>query len=299
MANTREIRQRMRSISNIGQITKAMKMVAAARLRRAQERATSSHPFADKIESLLNTALSDKTLASHLSVSDFPLLESRSIKKTGFIVVSADKGLAGAYNSNLLKYAMAEVADCEEYYLITSGRKAKEYFQHRGFHIDKDFFGSSDKPTFPYAEELARAVTESFIAGELDEVRLIYTHFKSTLSQTPRTIQLLPISTAGRIEETFGDEEESDEMGDVIFEPDAKGVLQHLLPSYVRTTIYAALMQSAASELGARMTAMTSATDNATDLLRTLELKHNKARQAGITNEINEIVGGAEALQQS
>ena len=292
MPNPREIHRRMRSVKNIQQITKAMKMVAAARLRRAQEKAASTRPFADKIESLLLTAVSDKTALAQLSKKDAPLLEQRPVRKTGFIVVAADKGLAGAYNSNLLKHAVAEIAEADSYYLVTVGRKAKEFFQHRGYDVAKDVFGLSDKPNFEYAEQIAKIAVDAFKSGQADEVKLISTRFKSALSYTPETQTLLPVAPPAG-------EGKSGEAGDVMFEPSGEVLLAQLLPYYVNTKIYAALMQSAASELGARMTAMSSATDNASDLLRSLELSYNKARQAGITREINEIVGGAEALQQS
>lgn len=292
MPNPREIHRRMRSVKNIQQITKAMKMVAAARLRRAQEKAASTRPFADKIESLLLTAVSDKAALAELSKKDAPLLAQRPVRKTGFIVVAADKGLAGAYNSNLLKHAVAEIAEADSYYLVTVGRKAKEFFQHRGYDVAKDVFGLSDKPNFEYAEQIAKIAVDAFKSGQADEVKLISTRFKSALSYTPETQTLLPVAPPAG-------EGKSGETGDVMFEPSGEALLAQLLPYYVNTKIYAALMQSAASELGARMTAMSSATDNASDLLRSLELSYNKARQAGITREINEIVGGAEALQQS
>jgi F-type H+-transporting ATPase subunit gamma len=229
---------------------------------------------------------------AELSKKDAPLLAQRPVRKTGFVVVAADKGLAGAYNSNLLKHAVAEIAEADSYYLVTVGRKAKEFFQHRGYDVAKDFLGLSDKPNFEYAEQIAKAAVDAFKSGEVDEVKLISTRFKSALSYTPETLNLLPVVPPAA-------EGKSAEAGDVMFEPSGEALLAQLLPYYVNTKIYAALMQSAASELGARMTAMSSATDNASALLRSLELSYNKARQAGITNEINEIVGGAEALQQS
>ncbi|MER2139171.1 MAG: ATP synthase F1 subunit gamma, partial [Succiniclasticum sp.] len=269
MANPREIHRRMRSVKNIQQITKAMKMVAAARLRRAQEKATSTRPFADKIESLLLTAVSDKAALAELSKKDAPLLAQRPVRKTGFVVVAADKGLAGAYNSNLLKHAVAEIAEADSYYLVTVGRKAKEFFQHRGYDVAKDFLGLSDKPNFEYAEQIAKAAVDAFKSGEVDEVKLISTRFKSALSYTPETLNLLPVVPPAA-------EGKSAEAGDVMFEPSGEALLAQLLPYYVNTKIYAALMQSAASELGARMTAMSSATDNASALLRSLELSYNK-----------------------
>lgn len=312
MPNPREIHRHMRSVGNIQQITKAMKMVAAARLRRAQEKAASSRPFAEKIETLLTTALSDSSVQNKINLQLNPLLQEREVKKTCIIVISADKGLAGPYNTNVLKHAVAELMDRDDYCLITVGRKAKEYFEHRGYDVAKSYFGLSDKPNFDYAEQIAKAASDGFVTGEFDEVKLIYTHFKSALSFTPETVNLLPVIPPAEegmpvVKITDGydsvddmDEDmDEEEIGKVIFEPSPNTTLKSLVPYYVKTLIYAGLMQSAASELGARMTAMSAATDNASDLLRSLELSYNKARQAGITREINEIVGGAEALQQS
>lgn len=306
MATPREIHRHIKSVKNIQQITKAMKMVAAARLRRAQEKAASSRPFSEKVKELLATAVSDKATMRNLDYNEHPLLQERPIKRSAYIVVSSDKGLAGAYNSNLLKHALVELMDQDDYVLITVGRKAKDFFSRRGFDIEESFFGFSDKPTYDDADEIAYLAKKLFTSGVVDEVILIYTQFKSALSFTPLSKKLLPvvpppIGEATDNMEPFDDEEgklaDEEEVGDVIFEPSASETLKYLVPYYVKTITYAALMQAAASELGARMTAMSSATDNANDLLKSLELSYNKARQAGITREINEIVGGAEALQ--
>ena len=304
MATPREIHRHMKSVKNIQQITKAMKMVAAARLRRAQEKAASSRPFADKIKELLITAVSDKAMLARLSYEEHPLLEQRPVKRIGYIVVSGDKGLAGAYNSNLLKFATAQIMSQEEYTLITVGRKAKDFFTRRGFAVEESFFGFSDKPTYNEARMIANTVAKLFISGKVDEVVLIYTKFKSALSFVPEAIPLLPVvpptqeGEAAAADQSWDDNgAEDDSITDIIFEPAADQTLKYLVPYYAETLTYTALMQSAASELGARMTAMSSATDNASDLLKSLELSYNKARQAGITREINEIVGGAEALQ--
>lgn len=305
MATPREIHRHMKSVKNIQQITKAMKMVAAARLRRAQEKAASSRPFADKIKELLSTAVSDKAMLARLSVEEHPLLEQRPVKRVGYIVVTSDKGLAGAYNSNVLKFAVAQLMDQEDYALVTVGRKAKDFFTRRGFDVEESYFGFSDKPTYNEARMIANAVAKLFTSGKVDEVILIYTRFKSALSFVPEAISLLPVVPPTAENEASANdagwdndfEEEDDSIPDIIFEPSADQTLKYLVPYYAETLTYTALMQSAASELGARMTAMSSATDNASDLLKSLELSYNKARQAGITREINEIVGGAEALQ--
>ena len=193
MATPREIHRHMKSVKNIQQITKAMKMVAAARLRRAQEKAASSRPFADKIKELLITAVSDKAMLARLSYEEHPLLEQRPVKRIGYIVVSGDKGLAGAYNSNLLKFATAQIMSQEEYTLITVGRKAKDFFTRRGFEVEESFFGFSDKPTYNEARMIANTVAKLFISGKVDEVVLIYTKFKSALSFVPEAIPLLPV----------------------------------------------------------------------------------------------------------
>lgn len=305
MATPREIHRHMKSVKNIQQITKAMKMVAAARLRRAQEKAASSRPFADKIKELLTTAVSDKAMLARLSVEEHPLLEQRPVKRVGYIVVTGDKGLAGAYNSNVLKFALAQLMDQEDYALVTVGRKAKDFFARRGFDVEESYFGFSDKPTYNEARMIANAVAKLFTSGKVDEVILIYTKFKSALSFVPEAIPLLPVVPPTAEGEAAANDtgwdndfdEEDDSITDIIFEPGADQTLKYLVPYYAETLTYTALMQSAASELGARMTAMSSATDNASDLLKSLELSYNKARQAGITREINEIVGGAEALQ--
>jgi F-type H+-transporting ATPase subunit gamma len=304
MATPREIHRHIKSVRNIQQITKAMKMVAAARLRRAQEKAASSHPFAEKIKALLATVVSDKKALANLKPGEQPLLAERPIKRVGYIVITSDKGLAGAYNANVLKYATVELMDKDDYVLFTAGRKAKDYFSRRGFDIQESFFGFSDRPSYDNANEIVQAAAKLFVDGVVDEVVIIYTKFKSALSFTPISERLLPVAPpeeTGKEEELFAESVEStiddDEMGDFIFEPSSSEILKHLVPYYVKTLMYAALMQSAASELGARMTAMSSATDNANDLIKSLEMSYNKARQAGITAEINEIVGGAEALQ--
>ena len=306
MATPREIHRHIKSVKNIQQITKAMKMVAAARLRRAQEKAASSRPFSEKVKELLATAVSDKTTMRNLDYAEHPLLQERPIKRSAYIVVSSDKGLAGAYNANLLKHALVELMDQDDCVRITVGRKAKDFFSRRGFDIEESFFGFSDKPTYDDADEIAYLAKKLFTSGVVDEVILIYTQFKSALSFTPLSKKLLPVvpPPVGEVADDmqpFDDEEGKlageEEAGDVIFEPSASETLKYLVPYYVKTITYAALMQAAASELGARMTAMSSAADNANDLLKSRELSYNKARQAGITREINEIVGGAEALQ--
>ncbi|QDR82110.1 ATP synthase F1 subunit gamma [Sporomusa termitida] len=283
MASARDIRRRIKSVKNIQQITKAMKMVAAARLRRAQERAIASKPYTDKIKEVLTSVAANIRDASH------PLLEVREVKQTAYLVLSADKGLAGAYSSNLMKEVLPQVRGRDNAKLVTVGRKARDYFKRRGYTIDGEYTGFTEKPSFQDAVMLAQLMAEKFAAGEYDEIYLVYTHFYSPINQKPTTIKLLPLAGIGEGDQT--------PQTEYLFEPSAAEVLGLLLPRYLETVIYGALLQAAASELGARMTAMGSATDNAQELISKLTLNYNKVRQATITREISEIVGGAEALK--
>jgi len=283
MANARDIRRRIRSVKNIQQITKAMKMVAAARLRRAQERAIASKPYTDKISDVL------ASVAAHTGDASHPLLTVRDVEQIGYLVLSADKGLAGAYSSNLVKEVLSQVRGKDNAVLVTVGRKARDYFKRRGYTIDGEYTGFSEKPSYQDAADLAQLMAGKFAAGEYDEIYLVYTQFYSPINQKPTTVKLLPVAGVGQEKET--------PQTEYIFEPSAGEVLNMLLPSYLKTVIYSALLQSAASELGARMTAMGSATDNAQELISKLTLNYNKVRQATITREITEIVGGAEALK--
>ena len=292
MATAREIRRHMKSVGNIGKITKAMKMVAAARLRRAQERAAASRPYAIKITEVLSNIVSDASILAGLDVKKHPLLQKREVKKVGYLVLCSDKGLAGAYSSNALKKAVAEISQCDkEVVIIASGRKARVFFPRRGYKVLSAHFGYSDRPSYDNAVEVAKDAAIRFAAQEFDELHIVYTIFKTALTQTPTSEKILPVEAPtngkGKAEASF------------IFEPSEDEALEVLAPKYLETVVYAALVQSAASELGSRMTAMSSATDNAAKLVQNLELSYNKARQASITRELNEIVGGVEALAQA
>lgn len=281
MPNAQDIRRRIKSVKSIEQITKAMKMVAAARLRKAQEKATASQPYTEKILKVLASVANGAPEAAH------PLLEIREVKRVAYVVLSADKGLAGAYSSNVIKEVLPQIAGKENVSLITVGRKARDYFKRRGYNVAEEYTGFSEKPTYQDAMTIANSLAEGFSAGIYDEIHLVYTKFHSALTQTPASVKLLPID----------DVSETKEQQEYIFEPSAENVLQFLLPQYLRSLIYGALLQAAASELGARMTAMGAATENAEELIAKLILNYNKIRQATITREISEIVGGAEALK--
>ncbi|SFL62596.1 ATP synthase F1 subunit gamma [Pelosinus propionicus] len=282
MPNAQDIRRRIKSVKNIEQITKAMKMVAAARLRKAQEKAAASLPYTEKVREVL------ASVAGHASDLSHPLLEVREVNNIAYLVLSADKGLAGAYSSNVIKEVVPRIAGKTNCSVITVGRKARDYFKHRGYRIDEEFTGFSEKPTLQHAIAIARSVAEGFKSGRYDEIHLSYTVFHSAITQKATTVKLLPIEDVTAVDAN---------PSDYIFEPSAEEVLNHLVPQYLETTIYGALLQASASELGARMTAMGSATDNAEELIAKLILNYNKIRQATITREISEIVGGAEALK--
>jgi F-type H+-transporting ATPase subunit gamma len=301
LASLQDIRRRIKSVKSIQQITKAMKMVAAARLRRAQQAAVANKPYADKMAEVV------ENVASNVGDFKHPLLETHPEGKELFLVVASDKGLAGAYASNVFKATTAQIPDKEAVDLITIGRKTQEHFKSREYHIVKSYIGISERPTFEHARAIASDIMERYESGSYSVIHIVYTRFVSAINSVPETFQLLPFeglvgqaSEEGSFDEDE-DEHEADEdeadFSEYIFEPSADEVLGFLLPQYLVTMIYAAQLQAAASELSSRMTAMSNATDNAEDLIKKLDLHYNKVRQANITREITEIVGGAEALK--
>lgn len=305
MESTRDIKGRIKSVTNIQQITKAMKMVAAARLRKAEEKANGSRPYAEKIGELLRRA------SSVTPGFTSPLFRTGEVKKVGYLVICGDKGLAGAYNSNVMKRTLQEISgkDRSAYALYVCGKQAKNYLKFRGYDPDTYHFGFSDKPSAQDSIDLSKEMVEYFTKEEVDEVYMIYTKFITALRQQVRVDRLLPIEAQaeGKTEEAAKaaasewEKERQDflriEEDPYIFLPDAAAVLSKLLPEYIQVQVYNAMLQSAASELGSRMAAMSAATDNATERIADLNLTYNKARQAQVTNEISEIVGGAAALE--
>ena len=305
MESTRDIKGRIKSVTNIQQITKAMKMVAAARLRKAEEKANGSRPYAEKIGELLRRA------SSVTPGFTSPLFRTGEVKKVGYLVICGDKGLAGAYNSNVMKRTLQEISgkDRSAYALYVCGKQAKNYLKFRGYDPDTYHFGFSDKPSAQDSIDLSKEMVEYFTKEEVDEVYIIYTKFITALRQQVRVDRLLPIEAPaeGKTEEAAEsaagewEKERQDflriEEDPYIFLPDAAAVLSKLLPEYIQVQVYNAMLQSAASELGSRMAAMSAASDNATERIADLNLTYNKARQAQVTNEISEIVGGAAALE--
>lgn len=288
-AGVKEFKRRIRSVKNTQQITKAMKMVAAAKLRRAQEAAESSRPYTDTFQD---------TLARLAKVADnvkHPLLETREeVKKVGYIVIAADRGLCGAYNTNIIKAASNAMVTDErdvESSVIAVGRKSRDFFRKRG-NLDAEFINLGDKVSYTDAREIGQYIMNAYEVEELDEVYIVYAKFINALRNIPTVAKLLPL------EPPVQDEESEETYVDYIYEPSAEDVLLTLLPRYIGSKIFNAMLEGKASEHGSRMTAMGNATKNAKELVQDLTLKMNKVRQAAITDEILDIVGGAEALNK-
>jgi F-type H+-transporting ATPase subunit gamma len=288
MASMRQIRSRIRTAKNIQQITKAMKMVAAARLKRAQDRVQSARPYSEKMrEAMGSLGRAVGTTVKH------PLLEVREPVRIGILSITADRGLCGSYATNILKKT-AEVLkpfDPTQTRILVVGRKGQNFFRRRPYPVIAEYEMNMTGASFAEAQAIGRKVREMYISGEVDVVYLVYTKFFSAMTQRPVSVPLLPIAPEANddIPEMGGD--------DYLFEPDAESILGRVLPRYVDIVIYQALLEAVASEHGSRMTAMSSATDNAGKMISGLTLVLNRARQANITKEIAEIVGGAEAIK--
>lgn len=295
MPSMRQVRARIRVAKNIQQITKAMKMVAAARLKRAQDRVQSARPYAEQMRTVMGSLAN----AAGTSVAH-PLLEQRtSIKRIGIVAITADRGLCGSYATNILKKTAEVVRTCgpdgstpalEDIRGIVIGRKGQAYFRRRGIPVAAEFAINMTGTTFGEATEISRKAQAMYMSGEVDVVYLVYTKFLSALTQKPTSVQLLPLSTDS-------DDAAAGTSEEALFEPDAATLFGDMVPRSVDTLVYQALLESVASEHGSRMTAMSSATDNAGKMIANLTLVANRARQAAITKEISEIVGGADALR--
>lgn len=314
MANLKAIRDRIQSVKNTKKITEAMRLVAAAKVRRAQEQVLATRPFADRLAQVLYG------LQARLKFEDvdLPLLKQREVRCVGLLVISGDRGLCGGYNSNIIKRAEARARELKaeglDYKFVLVGRKAIQYFQRRNQPIDAIYTGLEQVPTAAEASQIADELLSLFLSEGVDRVELVYTKFVSLISSRPVVQTLLPLDPQGleatddeifRLTTRGGNfqverEKVTTEMKslprDMIFEQDPAQILDALLPLYLNNQLLRALQESAASELAARMTAMNNASDNASELVGTLTLSYNKARQAAITQEILEVVGGANAL---
>lgn len=290
----RILRGRIRSVQATKKITRAMELIAASRIVKAQQRVAAAVPYSEQITEVV------KDLAAAGGASQSPLLSGREVKTTAYVVITADRGLCGGYNAGVQRAAEGEikqdVLEGSDYTVIAVGRKAEGYFRFRGYKIERTFAGFSDNPTYADAKQIGEYVVEQYLAGNIDRVELVYTRFISAGSQEVVQRPLVPLE---REAVEGGDGKGLDADGtpaDFEFEPDPGTILDTLLPRYIEARIYAALLNAAASEHAFRQRAMKSATDNAEELIKTLSRIMNRARQDSITTEIMEIVGGAEAL---
>jgi F-type H+-transporting ATPase subunit gamma len=285
LASLREIKNRISSTKKTSQITKAMQMVSASNWNRGVLNAKSFVPYMEKIQEVTAAVAKGSSGLSH------PMLKSRPVKKTGYIVITSDRGLAGAYNSNVLRSVHQMMRENhkspDEYAVIAIGRVGRDFFAKRGVSIALEITGVPDQPKFADISDVTRSAVGMFADGTFDELHLFYTHYVSAVSQSVTEKKLLPLT----------DISPSGKLTSYEFEPSPEEILKVLLPQYAESLIFGALLDSKASEHAARMTAMQNATDNAHELIRNYSLAYNRARQAAITQEITEIVGGAAALE--
>jgi len=298
VASQRDVKQRVESVRNIQKITSAMEMVAAARLRRAETRIASLRPYAGAIRRMTRQAA-----AAAGSVPNFPILEERAeVKTVGILLVTGDRGLAGAFNSQIIRAGLRAEAEHSEagrqVRWYASGRRGVSSLTFRGKELAGSFAGFTDRPAYSDARSIAERLMADYIDGHVDEVQVFYNGFVSALTQVVRAETLLPLQRASVLDAEPEVEEESDTAGHALteYEPDPDVILHRLIPDYVEISIFRSLLESTASEHGARMTAMRNASENASDVIEDLTLEMNRARQAEITQEIMEVVAGSEAL---
>ncbi len=291
MATRQDIRRRIRFAQNVEKITKAMELVAASRLRRAQARIEALRPYADRMQQL-TVEVAAATSRAH----DQPLLARRGVSTVAVVALTADRGLAGGFNANVvrrsLEVAARERGDGHEVIWLAIGRRGTSTLRVRGQEIETDYTGITDRPAYADAQAIAQRVADLYTEERIDRVVMVYNHFISALAQRLEELELLPVP-----ESLLTGEEPETISGSYLEEPDASTILAHLLPTYLEVTIYRALLESTASEHGARMTAMRNASENAGELIESYTLQMNRARQAEITQEILEVVAGADALE--
>lgn len=292
--NVQDIKRRIKSVNSTKQITHAMEMVASAKLRKSRELAENRYPY---FESMI---LSMGRIVERTGNTKNVFMNQREVKKTAYIVITGDKGLAGGYNVNVAKKVEEHVKDKANAVIYAVGTRGRDHFRNRDYKIQEEFLGISEHPDFFKAREITALVMAAFKNEEFDEVYLVYTRFLSTISQHPYMMQLLPLEAEDlkpiKKEKVVEVAETKKDLTGMLYEPDPETLLDYLIPNYVANTLYGAMIESAASEQGARRTAMESATTNANDMIDALTLKFNRVRQAAITQEISEIVSGAEAL---
>ena len=307
MPSLKAVRKRIASVKSTQKITRAMKMVAGARLNRAQQRITALRPYAVKTGEITRAVVATVTQALEAGTQEegalqdeltHPLLAMRPERTVLYLLITSDRGLCGGFNANVAKMAEVswkqKVAEGRTVLFATVGKKGRDYVARRGATIDQHFVRGNENVGIEFAGSIARYITQKYARGEVDTVYVVYGEFKSAMTQIPRAELLVPFAAPSAEEAATGGANE----GEYIFEPDRDRLLERLIPMYVQVTLYRALLESMASELGARMSAMDAATNNAKDMISKLTLVYNRARQAAITKELMEIIGGAEALKE-
>lgn len=281
--STREIKRRIKGIGSTRQITKAMELVSSTKVRKRRIKLEKTRPYYNTVLKSIREVL--KTVSIN-----HPLLEQREVKKALYIAMNADRGLAGGYNSNINRLVDSKFKnDKDSISLITVGTKSRDFFKSRGYNIIESYVGISEDPSFADAKAISRLAMDLFIKGEVDEINVVFTDFISTITHKPTILKLLPS------EKIKKDETKAQSLID--FEPNPEEVLEYLIPKYVESSIYGALIEASTSEQSARRAAMNAATDNANDIIDELNMVYNRARQSAITMELSEIVAGAEALK--
>lgn len=284
MANLKDIRDRIKSIQSIQQVTSAMKMVAAAKLRRAQEKMEQARPYAERLQGVIENLLPD------VDREMLNLLEIRDVKRIGYLVVTSDRGLAGSFNTNVVKKAESEIGELGKVNadLFCIGKRGRDHFKKRDYSIIESHTEFWNELYFAHALKFGNGIISHFLSGEVDEIRVVYNWFRNVGMQEVQIEKLLPLSFDG----------EQKRYVDRIFEPNKKAIVESLIPRHLNIQVWKYLLESFASEQAARMVAMENATENAGEMIQSLKLEFNKARQASITTEMLEIVGGAEALSE-
>ena len=284
MANLKEIRGRIKSIKSIQKVTSAMKMVAAAKLRTSQSNMEQCRPYSNKISTLVNDLLLE------CNSIHFDLMEKREVSKTLYVVITSDRGMAGAFNTNILKRAQSSIDTdgIEQAVIISIGKKSRDYFKNRKFDVASEYIDFWGDLNFNHAIDIGQEIVDLFISGKVDKVKVYYNEFKNLATQIIKDINFLPLEDSNFSEDK--------KQIDRLFEPSKEQILEGLIPKYINVQIWQFLLESYASEQAARMLAMENATENAGDMIRDLGLQYNKARQSAITTEIIEIVSGANAL---
>ena len=282
MPSARDLQRQINTVKNQARVFSALQTVSSVKFRKAEARVKRARPYAENVEQMMRDVAANAT-------GDLPLLTGREVNRVAVCTLTADRGLAGGFNAQVLRRTVRLRRERPDALQVASGRKAVAFFRFRRVELAEVFTGFTDNPTYENAREIGRTLTRLFDDEEADEVYLVYNRFESALNQRPVVKRLLPVAQEG-------DDEEGNGTSYMEYVPDAETVLKRLVPRYVETMVWQALLEGAAGEHGARMTAMKNATDNANDLVRDLTLQMNKARQAQITQEILEIVGGAEAL---